>query len=115
MIKILAIGFQLLVIGISLSFSNFSQGAQLEFLKAYDGVYELQEGENPECVQRKFVELRYEHSLSRLTVDRLDAQGRRRGWQWLHFVPINEEPQVIENFFAHSRYNKVVAEETDVG
>ena len=57
----------------------------------------------------------YHHNSTPLALNPLDNQLRRRGWGWMDFVPLNQGSQLIENFFALSRYNKSVAKETKDG
>jgi hypothetical protein len=106
-------------VSLSLIVLSCSPGAavaeDLAPLKQFEGFYQLVSGDYHPCATRKHVEVTYDNSDKHLSLNRLDNNKRRRGWNWLDFPRLNQDSQLIENFFGLARHVKYVARKSNGG
>lgn len=73
-------------------------------LGSAEGIYQLESGTYPECVERPLIQVRYDAAAESVNIERLDKQGNSRGWQWLNFGPLDGKKQKIEGFFTDKKF-----------
>ena len=69
-----------------------------------EGIYQLESGTYPECLERPLIQVHYDAARESLNIERLDMAGNSRGWQWLNFGPLDGKKQKIEGFFTDEKF-----------